>query len=401
MTPPRLATATRALIVDDDPVIRLLARSVLEYAGVTVDEAVHGRDGLSACSRTPYHLILMDVMMPEMDGFATCSAIRRLPGKDQIPILIMTGLDDIDSITKAYDAGATDFITKPLNPLLLEHRIRYVLRASRAMEALSLASRQLEEKNYALTAAVESAVHASRVKSEFLATMSHEWRTPMNGILGMAHLLIDSSLSSEQREYAETIYTAGQSLMTMIADILDYSEMDTHQDRLDLVDVGIAPLLSEQATTYKSQAEAKGLSFELNLDSAIPTLLHGDPRRLEQILRHLVDNAIKFTVHGGITVRAILASSDSSTITLRFEVRDTGVGIRLEDRERLFEPFTQGDSRHTRVHGGMGLGLALCKHAVELLHGTIGMDSTPGKGCTVWFTVPFGLTAPQRQANAS
>jgi signal transduction histidine kinase len=364
------------LVVDDDPGVCLVMRETLESAGFAVIEASDGVEGYQRYEEHHPDLLLVDIIMPRMDGYELCRELRKRPDSANVPIVMVTGLDDLPSIARAYDAGATDFMSKPANWAILNYRVRYVLRAE-----------ELRRNQERLIAAKEVAEAADRSKSVFLANMSHELRTPLNAIIGFSGMIsarLFGPLADKYVEYAKIIGASGHHLLAIINDILDTAKADADKLRLIEQKVDLAEVVGLGSQIVQDMARRAGIDFASEIEGPLPKVI-GDPAKLTQILVNLLTNAIKFSQPGG-RVRLKVGQAPHQGVT--FSVEDTGIGMSADEIAIALEPFGQIDAGLTRKNDGVGLGLPLTKRLIELHGGAMEIKSKPGQGTVVTVRLP-------------
>ncbi len=353
---------------------------------------------------------LIDYRLGDGSGLDLLRKVRET-GCDK-PIIILTGQGDRDVDVDAMEAGASDYLVKDeLNAQILERSIRYAINISQTINRLRNArdelSLEVEERKKAeleLIKAKKAAENASRIKTEFLSNISHEIRTPMCTIIGMSELLSESELSKKQETYVKTTMQAGNDLLHLIDEIINISKIESAQVVLDEVPFEFDDLPLKLASIFEKMAQEKGLKFTCHVASDVPKRLVGDPATLEQILTHILSNAIKFTEHGEVALNVCLASTNDiktelnqcavdrkegkiEACYLQFSVADTGIGIPKQKQHAIFDSFSQADSSSTREYAGVGLGVTISKRLVEMMGGKLWVESEEGKGSTFYLDV--------------
>ena len=398
------------LLVDDQAMVgEAIRRYLANQPQLDFHYCPAPEDAVQVANRIQPTVILQDLVMPSMDGLTLVRHYRANAGTRDTPIIVLSSREDPATKSEAFSAGANDYLVKLPDRIELIARIRYHSRAyamqlqrDAAYRALRESQQQLIDSNTALISLNQKLEEATRAKSEFLANISHEIRNPMNGIVGMTNLMLDTELSNEQRDYLATMRNSADALLSIVNDVLDFSKIESGRMDLEEHPFELHSCIEEALELMAPAAATKRLDLVYTIDDTVPVSLLGDVTRLRQILVNLVGNAVKFTERGEVVV---LVTQDPVTdragegrLVLHFRVRDTGMGIPRDKLDRLFKSFSQVDSSTTRQFGGTGLGLAISMRLAELMRGRMWVESESGLGSTFHFTIAVnvdpGLSSP-------
>jgi len=423
------------LVVDDTPATIRMIKTTLEHEGFQVFVATSGEKTIQRAELIRPDIILLDILLPGMDGYETCKQLKSRKSTQDIPVIFLSALAETFDKVKGFSFGAVDYVTKPIETEELSARVKTHLTLRRLQCELQNANRVLEERvasrtlalsqsNDALRQEVEerkrvaeelrkakdAADVAHRAKSEFIANISHELRTPLNHVLGFAQLLDRQvGLPLQQKSWVKRIIQGGDHLLMIINDLINLATIETGKMALTTEELCFSDFLKKMTEMFSLRAEQKGIAFEVHLDPGLPYSVYGDAPRLRQILLNILGNAVKFTPLGKVVFRVKVRRDHVSeqekgerplTPNIRFEVEDTGIGISPEQCDRIFSAFYQVGDKLSMQTEGTGLGLTISQRLVRMMGSELHVQSTPGTGSTFWFDLELPTTMSMNKRHA-
>jgi signal transduction histidine kinase len=368
------------LLIEDNPGDARIVEILLEESDLPNCKIYHFQtlaDGVKALMQRDFDVVLLDLSLPDSRGFETLQ--RLISAKPDVNVVVMTGYTDKALGLNAVKAGAQDFLMKGgFDAELLTKTLRYAIERKNVLIKLAAATR-----------AREVAEESARMKEQFIASISHEMRTPMNAIYGMSNLLAQTKLDVEQRSYIDSVRQSSEILLGVINDILEISTLQNGGMSFDAKDFDLHELMFNLVNVMQYKKDEKPLEFQLSIDPSVSSSLNGDKLRLNQILFNIVGNAVKFTDEGMVKIDVQLVENQNNISIVRFVVKDTGIGIPKSKVEAIFESFTRIRTKD-RIYEGTGLGLAIVKNLVQLQNGRVWAESDLGQGTTMFIELPFG-----------
>lgn len=389
------------LVIEDNPAdVRLLEKMLADWP-YDIESVGRLELGLASLKEKQIDLVLLDLSLPDSQGINTFYELHL--HAPHVPVIVLTGLEDESIGSEAVQLGAQDYLVKgQVLPGLLGRSIKYAIERHQSESKmkelndslekrviqLATANQELHKLGKALALSCEHALQASRSKSQFVARISHDIRSPISAVLGITDLLLSDNGSrdpAETQRLIRLIDDSARSQLSLLTEILDFSKVEAGKVQLSDVDFSPVALLEDAAELFAASAAKKGVSLMTYIDYELKPALHGDPSLLREVLINLTNNAIKFTAKGDVVLQATKEAEEDGVVTVKFAITDSGIGMSSEDRELLFKPFSQLQPQYGTEYGSSGLGLSICKGLVDLMGGQIGVDSAPGKGSTFWF----------------
>lgn len=397
-----MESTRKILIIDDNEANLFSLRKILERLGTVIHTATSGFEGLELSEKNHYSLVLLDIQMPEMDGFETLKKMRDSAKNKLVPVILISAIFTEDQYKiKGIETGAVDFIPKPVNPEILRAKIKVLLELEEHKEFLKTLVGELKTKNVQLKKEIKKrkkveadlrkakakAEKTSELKSKILVNMSHEIRTPVNSILGFADLIANTSIPTADKErYVRYVSSSSQNLLFLIDEILDHSRIEAGEFSINMAPCRAGDILIELLESFnriKSQFGKTDITISIH-PPAQDLIFETDPQRLRQVLINLLSNALKYTKEGQIDF-----GCEINNDLIRFYVKDTGIGISAEEIEHIFSRFMRIESQDSLQSQGTGLGLSIAQKIIQMMGGEIGVESTFNKGSEFFFTLPY------------
>ncbi len=356
----------RILVVDDDPVNLRIIGGILRHEGYEISEAVSGEEALEAYAEFEPNLVVLDVMMPGIDGFETCRVLKRTYGETGAPVIFVTSRSKADDIVMGFDAGGVDYLTKPFRPKEVLARIRTHLSNQLLVEQLS---------------------KANASKDRFLGMCAHDLRNPLSSIRGLAELMNENAvgiLTNEQREIVHTIHGASQSMLQLVNELLDVATIEAGHLKLAKEPTKVADIVERSVHLSNIEAAKKNTRIEM-VNATDNPLIDVDRNKIRQVVDNLISNAVKYSPRGSLITVEVCADESFAG----FVVKDRGPGIPDDERHKLFKDYGRLSTQPTGGEKSTGLGLAICRKIVEAHAGTIGVENIPGRGCDFVVRLPL------------
>ncbi len=391
------------LIVDDDDDICNLLELILSHDGYRTQRCNSGADAIALAKKQSASLILLDILMPDMDGFETCERLKADPRTRDIPIIFLTGLTSTEEETRGFEVGGLDYIIKPINPNIVLARIKTHLELKHYRDNLE---QLVEKRTNSLNQTLEQLTQSQRVKDDFLSLINHELRTPLNGIKGSLALLKDVEISNESKDLIDIANHSLINLTELVENILVLSESIAETLVVVEQSFNIQESLSETLKQARKLAKLKGLQFDCKIDDNIPSCIQSDPILINLLLNHLIGNAIRYTPLGSISVHINAnpqqdqsIGTGNKAVNLVLKVMDTGTGISKEKLSTIGEQFSQADRTDNRQFDGLGIGLSVCQSILTVMNGFMSLESQVKKGSSFTAEIPIALTQVDNKVN--